>query len=325
MNKQNSSAGRELYHEIWREIKERFYDVERLSHWALWEHRYDEDITDDRSALAFAKVMVASLGDRYTLLVDSPSPTQAAHNIDCESAVTAKRFKCNIGCIKINSFQSLSVADQVEASLTPMADCDGFLVFVDSNPGGLLDVTLECLGLFFDQATLGALELRTSNGITIEEAYFMDDACVLRTIHPDGSQELLPIPKRKCLIADKPVAIVIGRGCGSSAELFAGALLANRRNSKRHQEGRSYNKRLCWSHGDRSGGKGIMQAPVDILKGRAQLKVSVGRFLSPDGHWFGDGQTDCRGIRPDFRVKGGPGRVCELALRHLQRQLHQAA
>jgi C-terminal processing protease CtpA/Prc len=321
MNEDCNSRGRELYHEIWRTLANRFYDSTRLTDWARWEHLFDEQITDDRSAIEYAQIMVSSLGDRYTTLLDHVTP-ENGDAIEAKEHVKATRLKCNIGYIAINTFDVRNIVDLTEEGLRSISDCDAYIVDLSDNSGGSLGRAIECLSLFVEQGPLSELQFRTGNGITLQEAYLVDDACLMRIVQPDGASEVKPFQRRKCLVAGKPIALITGPDSASSCEAFIAALLANRRNCRSGRKQRNgSSKLLCWAFGERTSGKGIMQATLDILDGRVQLKVSIGTFKSPDGHWFGNAQSDKRGLRPDYRVRGRRVRACAMALRHLKRNI----
>lgn len=59
---------RELYHRTWQAVRVNYYDQDKLRDWAQWEHKYDEQIHTEEDALRFAREMVASLNDPYTIL-----------------------------------------------------------------------------------------------------------------------------------------------------------------------------------------------------------------------------------------------------------------
>lgn len=59
---------RELYHRTWETVRVNYYDQSKLQDWAQWEHKYDDQIKTEEDALRFAREMVASLNDPYTIL-----------------------------------------------------------------------------------------------------------------------------------------------------------------------------------------------------------------------------------------------------------------
>lgn len=325
MKDDNSSRGRELYHEIWRTIATQFYDLRKLSTWALWEHRYDERITDDRSALEYAQIMVSSLGDRYTRILPLSEQSASEIGVEEEGHVVARRLRCNIGYIAIKNFDVENIGELTDRSLKTISDCDSFILDLSNNLGGSLGRAIDCLSLFIEEGPLASLEFRSGIGVNVQDFYLVNDACLRNEVRADGSAELKPFLRRNCLIADKPVALVIGPDSASCCETFIAAMLTNRRNSRRRGKRSGGKMPLCWSFGERTCGKGIMQATHDILEGRARLRVSVGIFKSPDGHWFGDAQARRHGIRADFRVKGRKEKACKAAFRHLTRYMSQHA
>lgn len=324
MNDASSSRGRELYHEIWRTVATKFYDLRRLNNWAHWQHCYDERITDDNSALRYAQKMLTSLGDRYTRILPIAEQSDSEVAVETDIHVIAKRLKCNIGYLAIKNFSAENIAELTERSLKTIADCEGFILDLSNNLGGSLGRTIECLSLFIEEGPLASLEFRSESGVNVQDFYLVDDACIRDSVSPNGSADLTPFRRRKCLIGNKPVALVIGPDSASCCETFIAALLWNRRNTRRRGKSGD-NMRLCWSFGERTSGKGIMQATHDILEGRARLMVSVGVFKSPDGHWFGDAQARRHGIRADFRVKGRKEKACKAAFRHLKIHLSKSA
>lgn len=59
---------RELYHRTWETVRVNYYDQDKLRDWAQWEHKYDDQIHTEEDALRFAREMVSSLNDPYTIL-----------------------------------------------------------------------------------------------------------------------------------------------------------------------------------------------------------------------------------------------------------------
>ena len=59
---------RELYHRTWEAVRVNYYDPSKLQDWAQWEHKYDDKIKTEEDALLYAREMVASLNDPYTIL-----------------------------------------------------------------------------------------------------------------------------------------------------------------------------------------------------------------------------------------------------------------
>ncbi|HNB21671.1 MAG TPA: S41 family peptidase [Candidatus Melainabacteria bacterium] len=59
---------KELYHRTWQAVRVNYYDQDKLRDWAQWEHKYDEQIHTEEDALRFAREMVESLNDPYTIL-----------------------------------------------------------------------------------------------------------------------------------------------------------------------------------------------------------------------------------------------------------------
>jgi C-terminal processing protease CtpA/Prc len=312
---QNASSGRELYGKIWKVLGTRFYDVSRLANWKSWKHCYDDVIIDDNSALRYADKMVASLNDEYTCLI-KPEKVGSRHAYQKrnKTAVIAEHLPGNIGCLSILDFSQNNMLEQVAQGLERIADCAGFLVVLANNSGGLVDQAIDCLEPFVEEGGITSLELSTGKGVKTQYVYFAPHASLICTTLPGAKETMQWFGRKKAIVAGKPVAVVINGDTASAAEIFAEALLHNGKATG-----------WCRSYGTRSRGKGITQEPFKILGGRAKLQISTGRVLSPSQRWFGDAQTDCRGIEPDVYVDGGDRAIRNAALRDLRRRIGQKA
>jgi C-terminal peptidase prc len=60
------------YHWVWKFVLQDYYDSTYcLQDWPSWEHKFDDRINTQADAVAYAKEMLNSLGDKYTRLMDS--------------------------------------------------------------------------------------------------------------------------------------------------------------------------------------------------------------------------------------------------------------
>ncbi len=326
--KQRASAGRELYQAIWEKLGTHFYDLSRLTDWSSWKHRYDDKITDDQSALLYARVMVASLKDNYTCILE-PNEVESMQERwhSSESAVIAERLCGNIGFLYIDSFSQENIVEQVAKGMTKIAGCGAFLVVVQNNLGGLAEKVIECLELFVEEGPIVSFESRTEAGWTNDYRYFAPDASILCTLGSGSEEQIEWFKRMKAITAGKPTAVVINGDTASAAEIFAAAILDNGKRSGLCRSFGSQSRRngkkstLSWSFGTRSLGKGIAQDRFEILDGRATVKISTGRAFSPNDVWLGDGgQTVCNGIVPDFVVEGDEEAI-DVACRYLRHRL----
>jgi C-terminal processing protease CtpA/Prc len=178
----------------------------------------------------------------------------------------------------------------VRKALMDIAHCDGFIIDLRDNLGGLVNATLFCLELFLEEGKLATLESQTRNGLTKTDI-FVKPKTYYKRVEPDVNDRTGDYPREACVIKGKPVVVLISEKTCSSAELFAAALL---------ESGNNFSLRL--SMGKQSAGKGIMQDTVPL--NGCSLVVTSGRYLSPMNRWFGDhGQTVANGIKPDIRVE----------------------
>lgn len=69
----------EIYHNTWRAVRDNIYDRDRLKQWDEWEHKFDDRIKTDADAVFYARLMVASLDDPYSWVLD-PNDTKASYN-----------------------------------------------------------------------------------------------------------------------------------------------------------------------------------------------------------------------------------------------------
>ncbi len=318
-----SAAGRELYHAIWQAVGEHFYDEKKLAGWATWEHRFDDVIAGDETAIRLAGEAIASLGDPYTRLRVKTQATAASETGDspgnappAESGgerienVTAVVTGDGIGYLRILSFYDAGVVDEVEAALAKIAGCNGLILDLRHNPGGLMSAALDCCELFLRSGTLSTVETRTQGGIARRTTRLTPEACLWIDESPDGKTETQAYKRRKPLAAGKPIAILLSGITASSTELFTCAVVVNGFRGG------------CLTIGKTTLGKGIGQSEwIDVL-GRAELRISSCRWLAPTGDWLGDGAGAPNGIEPDIVVPDDHGpEGLEVAAREVRKMV----
>lgn len=309
-----------LYDEIWQAVAARFYDESRLARFEEWRHRYDNRIKDECDALRFARRMVASLGDKYTTILTSRViETRQRRRASNRKAVLAERLPGNIGCLTILGFDQKDVAEQLGATLSSLSDCEGYIVNLSGNKGGLLDKALDCLEYFVEEGGAVTLETRDESGITSEFVYLSPEASLIATVSPGGKEIIKRYRRKPAVAAGKPLALVVDENTASSAETFAAALID--RSAKKTKKAKSERAMMCRSFGTRTFGKGITQAPFSVLEGKATVQISTGRLYSPAHLWVGDGQNNCPGIEPDVFVAGGNRAAISAACRYLRKAI----
>jgi C-terminal processing protease CtpA/Prc len=309
-----SNAGQELYYAIWQKVQERFYDQERLLalNWIEQKHRFDEQITDQASAISYAKILLQMLGDKYTKLVEPTEVvTKQERRVSKTRYATNKLLPGAIGYIGILSFDHKDIFEQVRERLAGVAHCDGFVVDLRGNGGGLLNATANVCELFIDEGTICFIESRTDSGLAESVISFSNQYFERCTVETDKEPEKFLYKRRSAMIAGKPMVILIDGDTASSAEMFTAALLD------------CSGKNPVVSMGSKSSGKGIGQADFDIF-GQVTLTISCVRFFSPANQWFGDAaQTIANGIKPDIYLADNPNpaHAVEIAANYLRAHL----
>jgi hypothetical protein len=307
--------GRALYQEILQNAQARFWDPRRAEALAKFEHCFDDRIRDIPSAWRCAETMLAALEDCYTKLLDVPAISKRAAKAEkTEGYASSEILPNNIGLLRIDSFSPENIDVQVRTALRQIKHCDGFIIDLRKNRGGLVNPTVNALELFLDEGMVTSLESKDSSGLTRTSIYFTPETFFKLVEHPDGTETSSNHVRQECMIKGKPVVVLISSSTSSAAELFAAALL---------ESGANFSLRM--SVGEKTSGKGIVQETVP-LKG-CSLVVTSGRYLSPSSRWFGDdGQTVSDGIKPDVRVADAHARSTlrkahEIVCNHLGKEM----
>jgi C-terminal processing protease CtpA/Prc len=314
------TSGRRLYREIWKTVADSFFDDDRLQQadWASKENLFDTRIVDDESALACAAEALASLNDKYTHLMPAVEYRQhvAERDETEESAVYSRILQGNIGYMRIETFFRSDIFEQVTAEVEKLKDCDALIIDLRDNGGGLLDATGHCCEYFVKSGTLAGFVRRTPEGL-FEKAFGCNNEASISIVEVAGVQrEPVLYMRRPALLADKPTVVLINGGTGSSAEVFASAVVENGRENGR-----------CIAIGMETAGKGIAQTTVDIFEGKARLQISVAKFLNAKLEWLGDHAQRVRnGIKPDVEVDDAGDYKAPLsaAYEHLKQTLKSA-
>lgn len=155
--------------------------------------------------------------------------------------------KGDVGVIRIASFSkqtgpaTKAAIIGIEKQLGPKLA--GFVVDLRSNPGGLLDQSIEVSDAFLDHGEIVSQRGRTKNDIERYYAHSGD------------------------LTGGKPVVVLIDEGSASAAEIVAGALQDQRR---------------ALIVGQRSFGKGSVQTLLPLTEDTA-LRLTTARYYTPSG------------------------------------------
>lgn len=116
----------ELYHCAWETASKLAYTIPNLKEWKSWENKFDQQIKSDEDALKFANEMLATLGDRYAILL---SPAQ----------VKAEQDRASGQFTGIGVQFEVKLDSSGRAVLAPEAE-DGFMVNTDENGYPLMQV-----------------------------------------------------------------------------------------------------------------------------------------------------------------------------------------
>jgi C-terminal processing protease CtpA/Prc len=298
----NALSGRALYHAIWAAVQGNFFDADRLKDWGSFEHRFDQSIIDDETALRFAAEALSSLNDRYTCLLpidapvlsNTPAP-DAAPQDGASEAVTCLLSASNLGYVRILNFDSPNFVEELEEKLKVVAHCDGYILDLRANRGGLVDQAAKAAQFFIHEGTITSFVSRSDQGTTTRHVFATTRIFGYTDEMPDGTTQTERFERKGYPLAGKVSVVLLGPKTASAAELFAAAVLCN------NYAG------FVLSVGRATAGKGIVQKYIDIL-GKVKLQVSYCRFLAPTGDWFGDDrQTVVNEIEPDVIVQDDTG------------------
>jgi hypothetical protein len=225
----SDSAGRELYHDVWKHIGKEFLYADRLGDWADWEHRFDHEIEDLDSARRCIDLMLESLGEAYTRRLSQEELTDKEEERQDSDAVMSRRLD-RIGYVRIFGFGSETIVDQFETELRKIADCDGFIVDLSGNGGGLINKAVTCCELVVHEGPIAAVEYRKGDGIQRYDTAFIEDTFMRLAKAPEGTETLDYFKRRPCLIAGKPVVVIMEE----RARLLRGQTYSWKRHRTRH-------------------------------------------------------------------------------------------
>jgi C-terminal processing protease CtpA/Prc len=316
-----SSLGRELYHDTWKLVAENFFDKSRLTDWASWQHRYDEQIVDEESALRFVDEMLASLKDEFTQRkVPSIAPTAAPSPVTLSSetateeqpAVTAVLSPSKIGYIRIDTFDREDIVELVEAGVAKLKGCEGVILDLRNNVGGGVEKALECCTHFLVDGLLATLKFRHEGGLRVREYLLNGNQFFWKDELPDGSEKTKLLTRHAPSLALKPIVLLMNRRTMSAAEVMIVTLVQN-----------GFPGMVTMVGSAATPGKGIGQMDFEVLGGKYTVRITVCHWFAPGGEWLGDfGQTVSNGIEPDTLVPNDRGpEALEVAAKALRKML----
>ena len=169
----------------------------------------------------------------------------------------------DIGYLRIRSFISQKLTDEVRAALSSLAEktdnhdpARALIIDVRGDAGGLLTNAIDLANIFLKKGV------------------------ILQTVDTE-EYKTAQLATRSSIKNDLPLVVLINKDTASSAEMFSAALQENGR------------ARLV---GQTSSGAGLIQS-INVLGNGTGLNISIGRCLTPNSFDFNK-----KGIKPDFEV-----------------------
>lgn len=200
--------------------------------------------------------------------------------------------------LKIDAMDNDAQPEQLKAALERHPDAKSYILDLRDNYGGLLNSSLRMASLFVDKGNLLTVSRRVDsdpeNPQYTKKNYLLTPNGISVTSSLDPNARPDSQMARFQRVADKPVAILVNDKTASSAEILAAAL---------HENG------VGTIVGGTTYGKGIGQTIFNGMPGGSSLKLTTFRFLSPQGHWFGDGNNERHGIQADVKIKNIAGTI----------------
>lgn len=197
--------------------------------------------------------------------------TMTRQSYDLE-AVSYHKLPNNLGYIRIDSFIAENTAADTLRALRELKSCDGYVLDLRDNPGGLLKNAVDVAGLFEDKGVIYGIRERSGNYVSTAKQS-VDDS----------------MPH---IAAKKPLVILVDNGSASASEILTGSLRDNR------------HVKLI---GLRTFGKGLVQHVLRI-DDEVVLHVTVAQWTTPNGTCPGaDTKEDHpNGFVPDITLGTGP-------------------
>lgn len=237
-------------------------------------------------------------GSTITLLVKHPDSKEPPKEVTLTreviqvTSVKGTRLldpETKVGYVRITAFNSGTV-DEFKAAATRLLGEGARALVLDlrGNPGGYLHAATEVADTFLDK------------GKKIVETRARSKDEVSTVVAASGK------------LIDLPVALLIDGGSASASEILGGALADNG---------------VATLVGQRSYGKGSVQSIINVMGGRAQLKLTTQHYFTPSGRRIHRGDlppTDMRwGLLPDVPVRLDPHERQRLAQAEADRDMER--
>ena len=182
------------------------------------------------------------------------------------SVISIPSFYSNIRQVRANGGKLVATTHDVEELLKEVkkSNSEGLILDLRGNGGGYLDEAISLTGLFIDQGP------------------------VVQVVSKPNRRQVLK--DREAGVAyDGPVVVLIDRYSASASEIFAGAM-------------QDYGRALII--GERSFGKGTVQAPSQLRDGKSLRKSQI-KFTNAQFYRISGSSTQHKGVVPDLLLNAG--------------------
>jgi C-terminal processing protease CtpA/Prc len=275
---QQQVAAEQYYHKVWELVDQNFLYRDRLKSWDTWEHKFDGTLKNQADAEKAVRQALQSLGDPYTFFKDTSATKAQEKRNDLTGVVTWKKLPDNIGYIKITTFSSNHVGEELKAALQGLGAVDGYVLDVRENLGGYINQSLAAFSLLVNDGLYTTLKGRYQGNPFEEsmwtagaEVFDKENSTVTRSARLAGN-----------LTGTKPLAVLVNANSASASEMLTGALRDHAR---------------AEIVGVKTYGKGIAQRTWN-LDGGTSVQITFAEYFFPGGD-----NIHGKGITPSHEVK----------------------
>lgn len=224
--------------------------------------------------------MLGSLKDNYTFYRDSDATTARRALDDEKDVVTFKQLQDRIGYIRISGFCSKLCIKELKQALSNLRDCQGYILDLQDNNGGCVDIAFEAFAMFCPQGDFVSMRGTSAAESCPEKWYLEKDTALI-----ECDQEVVKSLRLPNYTGNKPLVVLVNKNSRSAAEMLAGALQDNGR---------------AILLGKQTFGKGIVQRVWD-LPDNTSVKISSAYYYLPLGR-----AIHGVGVKPDITVDSEP-------------------
>jgi carboxyl-terminal processing protease len=210
------------------------------------------------------------------------SIVRAAIKLENVEGKLVSDFGNAVGVIKLRNFMDRSACSSIGEKIEELTagGARGLVLDLRGNGGGLVDQAVCIGGLFAGRKVI--VKVKDLESDTFEDNTAFNDA-----------------------VTDLPMVVLIDAGSASASEIVSGAMQDHRR---------------AWILGERSFGKGTVQAPQPFLSRDIVLFRTIKRFYQPLGR-----TNQLVGISPDFEVPAKPDATADERFRLREADLYPHA